>query len=93
MPIKAGRSSTDCVIIDAYVEKYQANAELLAALGAVGQDSLVVKLLAVKAVDADRQRPKYRRLGMKRIAWFYNATERHPVPLVGRLPKGRRRRA
>ena len=76
LPIKASSSSTDCVIIDAYVEKYQANAELLAALGAADPDPLVVKLLAVKAVDADRQRPKYRRLGMKRIAWFYNATGR-----------------
>ena len=56
LPIKASSSSTDCVIIDAYVEKYQANTELLAALGAADPDPLVVKLLAVKAVDADRQR-------------------------------------
>ena len=73
-PIKAGRSS-DCAIFDAY-NGYQPDAKILAALDAEGQDPLVVKLLAMKAVDADRSLPKYRRLGMKKIAWFYHVTER-----------------
>ena len=75
-PIKAGSSSTERAIIDTYIEECQPNAEIQAALDDEGQDSLVVKMLAMRAVAADRQRPKHKRLGMKRVAWFYHVSER-----------------
>ena len=39
-------------------------------------DLLAVKARAVQAVVADRKRPKYDRLGMKRVAWLFHASER-----------------
>ena len=67
-PIKAGSSSADSVIIDTYIEEFQPDAELLAALVETGHDVFGVKMRAIKAIAADRSRPKYRRLGMRRIA-------------------------
>ena len=75
-PIKAGSSPLGCVVIDAYIAEYRPTAEILAVLDNAGQDPPLLKTLAIRAVAADRQRPKYRRLGMRRIAWFYNVTER-----------------
>ena len=39
-------------------------------------DLLAVKARAVQAVAADRMRPKYDRLGMKRLAWLFHVSER-----------------
>ena len=75
-PIKAGSSSPERAIIDTCIEECQPDAEILAALDDEGQDTLVVKVLAIRAVAADRQQPKHRRLGMERIAWFYHVPER-----------------
>ena len=75
-PIKAGSSPLDCVVIDAYIREYRPAADILDVLDNAGQDPLLLKTLAMRAVAADRQRPKYRRLGMERIAWFYNVSER-----------------
>lgn len=36
----------------------------------------VVKVRAIEAVRADRTRPKYERLGMERLAWFFRIDER-----------------
>ena len=73
-PIKAGSSPSDNVI-DTYIKEYRPDAELLAVLDSTAQDPLV-KVLAIRAVAADRQQPKHRRLGMERIAWFYHVSER-----------------
>ena len=73
-PIKAGSSPSDNVI-DTYIKEYRPDAELLAVLDSTAQDPLV-KVLAIRAIAADRQQPKHRRLGMERIAWFYHASER-----------------
>ena len=75
-PIKAGSSPLGCVVIDAYIREYRPAAEILDVLDNAGQDPLLAKTLAIRAVAADRGRPKYRRLGMERIAWLYNASER-----------------
>ena len=87
-PIKAGSSSTERAIIDAYIKEYQPDAEILAVLDDEGQDSPVVKMLAMRAVAADRQRPKHKRLGMKRIGWFYHVSERTLSAWWGAYQKG-----
>ena len=85
-PIKAGGSS-DCAIIDAYIE-FRPDTKLLDVLDNAGQDPLVVKTLALRAVAADRSLPKYRRLGMKRIAWLYNISVRVLYRWWGAYQKG-----
>ena len=75
-PIKAGSSSADSVIIDTYIKEFQPDAELLAALVETGHDVFGVKLRAIKAIAADRSLPKYKRLGMRRIAWLQHVSVR-----------------
>ena len=73
-PIKASVSS-HAAIIDGYIE-CPLDPGLQSVMDDKCLDLLAVKARAVQAVVADRKRPEYDRLGMKRLAWLFHVSER-----------------
>lgn len=61
-------------VIDALIREYRPGTELLNALNE-RRAMFGVRVRAVRAVEADRTRPKHERLGMKRIAWLLYVDE------------------
>ena len=74
-PIKASVSS-HATIIDGYIKECPLDPGLQSVMDDRCLDLLAVKARAMQAVVADRMRPKYDRLGMKRLAWLFHVSER-----------------
>ena len=58
------------------MKTYRASPDLQEALADRPYEMYEVRKLAVRLVEADRTLPKYHRLGMARIAWIANVSER-----------------
>ena len=63
-------------VIDTLMRTYRASPELQEALADRPYELFEVRKLAVRLAEADRTLPKYKRLGMVRIAWLANVSER-----------------
>lgn len=69
-------NAPDAYIVDTLMVSYKEEKDIAAALATNGYGTYTDRVRAIRLVKADRTLPKYKRLGMKRIAWFFGVTGR-----------------
>ena len=74
-PVKPG-GPTQRDIIDRCMQEYRPKADLQEALDSREYEIFDLRIAAVRLIEADRTLPKYRRLGMERIAWIMGVSLR-----------------
>lgn len=62
--------------MDSLMDTYKEEKEITAALDTNGYGTYTDRVRAIRLVKADRTLPKYKRLGMRRIAWIFRVTQR-----------------
>ena len=63
-------------LLDRYMQEYRPKEGIQEAIKSREYEIFDIGVLVVRLVEADKATPKYRRLGMERIAWIYGVSLR-----------------